>query len=162
MMTYKTDLAAPGTCLLAGVFDEAAYPAGDAWIFPRLALDDACILALWMNSTFFLVDLLVNRTEQRGAWMRFDKPVLNQLMILNPSRLLQSQRQQLLGLYARTRLDSLPSLLVQLTQARRLTMDEGILRILGVSRQKAALLATKAVSAALEAISDLAATMRGD
>lgn len=162
IMAYKADLGAPGTHLVAAVFDEAAYPAGDAWVFPSLPLDEARILALWMNSTFFLIDLLVNRTEQRGSWMRFDRPVLDQLLLLDPTMLSRAQRQQLLDLYTRVQLISLPSLLSQLTQANRRMVDEGILQILGLKDENAAALATKSASAAQEAVSDLVTMMRGD
>jgi hypothetical protein len=162
IMAYKADLGAPGTHLLAAVFDAAAYPAGDAWVFPSLALEQARILALWMNSTFFLVDLLVNRTEQRGSWMRFDKPVLDQLLLLDPTLLSQTQRQQLLELYARVHLTSLPSLLSQEAQTNRRMIDERILRVLGMKGESAAALARKSASAAREAVSDLVMMMRGD
>jgi hypothetical protein len=147
---------------LAAVSNDAAYPAGDAWIFPSLALEQARILALWMNSAFFLVDLLVNRTEQRGSWMRFDKPVLDQLLLLDPTALSQTQRQQLLDLYAKVHLTSLPSLLSQLAQTNRRMIDQRILQILGIKGESAAALATVSASAAQEAVSDLVTMMRGD
>lgn len=162
IMAYKADLGAPGTHLLAAVFDDAAYTAGDAWVFPSLALEQARILALWMNSTFFLVDLLVNRTEQRGSWMRFDKPVLDRLLLLDPTMLSQTQRHQLLDLYAKVHLTSLPSLLSQTAQTSRRMIDERILRILGIRGESAAALASKSASAAMEAVSDLVTMMRGD
>jgi tRNA1(Val) A37 N6-methylase TrmN6 len=162
IMTYKADLGAPGAHLLAAVFDAAAYPAGDAWVFPSLALEQARILALWMNSTFFLVDLLVNRTEQRGSWMRFDKPVLDQLLLPDPTMLSQTQRQQLLHLYAKVHLVSLPSFLSRTLQRSRRIIDERLLQILGMKGESASALATKSASAAQETVSDLARMMQGD
>jgi hypothetical protein len=162
VMAYKMDLGAPGTHLLAAVFDAAAYPAGDAWVFPYLPLDAARILALWMNTSFFLLDLLVNRTEQRGSWMRFDKPAMNQLMLLDPTLLSWAQQRQLLNLYTRIQLTSLPSLLCQLGQVYRRTIDTDILRILGVTKQNVVALATESASAARESISELVTMMRGD
>jgi hypothetical protein len=161
VMLYKADLAALGTRVLAASFDEAAYPAGDAWIFPRLPLEEARILALWMNSSFFLVDLIVNRTEQRGSWMRFDKPVLDDLRLLDPTMLSAAKRRHLLNLYARIQRVSLPPLLSRQVQANQHMIDAGILRILGAKRADADDLAKKFASAAEEAVADLAAIMRG-
>jgi tRNA1(Val) A37 N6-methylase TrmN6 len=162
VMAYKADLGAPGTHLLAAVFEAAAYPAGDAWVFPNLPLDQARILALWMNTTFFVLDLLVNRAEQRGSWMRFDKPSVDQLLLLDPTRLSRTQRRQLLDLYARVQHTPLPSLLSQLGQTHRRMIDEEVLQILGMEEGDAATLTVKSASAALEALSELVTVMRGD
>jgi hypothetical protein len=115
-----------------------------------------------MNTSFFLLDLLVNRTEQRGSWMRFDKPAMNQLMLLDPTLLSWAQQRQLLNLYTRIQLTSLPSLLCQLGQVYRRTIDTDILRILGVTKQNVVALATESASAARESISELVTMMRGD
>jgi hypothetical protein len=115
-----------------------------------------------MNTTFFVLDLLVNRAEQRGSWMRFDKPSVDQLLLLDPTRLSRTQRRQLLDLYARVQHTPLPSLLSQLGQTHRRMIDEEVLQILGMEEGDAATLTVKSASAALEALSELVTVMRGD
>jgi hypothetical protein len=40
-------------------------------------------LAIWLNSTLGILSVLSNRQETRGAWMKFKKPVLEKLPVLD-------------------------------------------------------------------------------
>lgn len=58
-------------------------------------------LALWLNSTVGLVVLLAHREETRGAWVKFKKPVLAGMPVLNVGALSPGQRQSLAAAYDR-------------------------------------------------------------
>jgi hypothetical protein len=47
-------------------------------------------IALWLNSTPGLILLLAHRTETRGAWVKFKKPSLEEMPVLNVAELPKS------------------------------------------------------------------------
>ena len=56
-------------------------------------------LALWLNSTLGIFLLVANRQETEGAWMKFKKPVLSSLPVLNLGSLSDKQLSQLSAAY---------------------------------------------------------------
>ncbi len=58
-------------------------------------------LSLWLNSTLGLLLLLAHREETEGAWMKFKKPVLAALPVLDVGLLSNRQRKGLSSVYDR-------------------------------------------------------------
>lgn len=58
-------------------------------------------LVLWLNSTLGVLLLCVHREETQGAWVKFKKPVLSAMPVLNLASLSQSQLRQLATAYDR-------------------------------------------------------------
>jgi len=58
-------------------------------------------LVLWLNSTLGLLILLAHREETQGAWMKFKKPVLSELPVLDIRALPSRKRSSLANAYDR-------------------------------------------------------------
>ena len=56
-------------------------------------------LAIWLNSTLGLLLLIAHRQETRGAWVKFKKPVLSDMPVLDVRSLDQGQRKRLSDAY---------------------------------------------------------------
>jgi type I restriction-modification system DNA methylase subunit len=67
------DLSSPGTFFLAFCSRIEVAPTWSFWSLPCPKYDQAVILALWLNSTFALAELLRRRTEVRGTNMKWRK-----------------------------------------------------------------------------------------
>ena len=52
-----------------------------------------------MNSTIGVITMLANRTDTKGPWIKFKKPNLNNLKILDINNLTQLQIDEFLKLY---------------------------------------------------------------
>ncbi|MBI2918400.1 MAG: hypothetical protein HYY01_10455 [Chloroflexi bacterium] len=58
-------------------------------------------LALWLNSTLGLLVLWSHREETRGAWIKFKKPVLSAMPVLDVTALAPAQKGELVSAYDR-------------------------------------------------------------
>jgi hypothetical protein len=57
------------------------------------------VLTLWLNSTLGLLSLIAARVDTRAAWVELKKPILKEVVVLNPIALSSSQRQKLIQTY---------------------------------------------------------------
>jgi len=64
-------------------------------------------LVLWLNSTLGILSLMGERQETEGAWVKFKKPVLSQMMVLDVRKLKRRARKKLSDAYDRIALESL-------------------------------------------------------
>jgi hypothetical protein len=69
ILSRRVDLSAPGTSAIAFYSDNPAVGI-DLWGIQNVQKDYAKILALWLNSTLNLLQILILRTETRGAWIK--------------------------------------------------------------------------------------------
>jgi len=58
-------------------------------------------LALWLNSTLHILIVLANRVETQGAWVKFNKPTLANLPVLNVKKLTPKRLDSLAEAYDR-------------------------------------------------------------
>jgi len=128
----KFDFSASGTSVFAFYSDLPAAP-GDLWGMAGLEADEARILAAWYNSTPNLLQMFLNRTETRGAWMKIDASALRQSYVLNYPGLQTSEKRELLSIMKRMAATKSPSILNQLNNHYdlRRELDEAILEVLG-------------------------------
>lgn len=109
----KFDFSASGTSVFAFYSDLPAAP-GDLWGLLGLESEEARILAAWYNSTPNLLQMFLNRTETRGAWMKIDASALKQSYVLNYPELRASEKRSLLSTIRRMAEVKCPSILKQL------------------------------------------------
>jgi hypothetical protein len=134
-LVRRADLSSPGTCLLAFYSEQQVVPPGLAWSL-KIERENAKFLALWFNSTFHLLQLLIYRKETRGAFLQLDKYVLNTLLIPDPARLTEEQKNRLLQVFEEVRDAEFPSLVEQLDKAYavRRKIDATWLEVLSESK----------------------------
>lgn len=73
------------------------------------------ILVMWLNSSFGLISLIAARVDTEGAWVEVKKPILEALLVLDPTELGEDERQKLIDGYdrlARTELRQIPDVAV--------------------------------------------------
>ncbi|MEM1668713.1 MAG: N-6 DNA methylase [Thermofilaceae archaeon] len=85
------------TMRLASVFSYEKVLAAQWWTFvPHTQdIDAEKALVIWLNSTLGLLMLLGHRTETEGAWVKFKKPVLEQMPVLDVRSINESARRKL-------------------------------------------------------------------
>jgi hypothetical protein len=134
----KFDLSAPGTRLV-GFYSSIPLTPGEFWTLTNLDSEFSRILSLWFNSTPNLVQMFLNRTETRGAWMKNDVGTLKDTYILDPRSLENSERTTLLEVFDLLSTSQFPSILEQMKTIypARKKMDEALLRIIGFSEYEA-------------------------
>lgn len=131
VLMRRADLSAPGTRLLAFYSEIPMAPPGVAWSI-KISDVDAKILALWLNSSFNILQILLYRKETRGAFLQLDKYVLKHMLVPDLTKLSEDDVKFLTEIFSRVKNVEFPSILDQLKmkyEARRL-IDEAWLRIL--------------------------------
>jgi hypothetical protein len=100
----------------------------------RDGLDDrhAKALTLWLNSTLGLFLLIANRLETHGAWVKFKKPTLHNLLVLDVRKLKDAQLRQLTNAFDRLADVPLHPLPQMADDEGRAAIDEAISQVLGL------------------------------
>ncbi len=132
IISRRFDLSAKGTKLLA-FYSSAPIFGVDMWSVKGFCDDDAKIFALWFNSTLNLLQMLIHRTETRGAWMKLHEYQIRDSMMLNFKALTSEERKNLLDLFDKLKKQEFPSVLEQLKTKfpPRVEIDKTIFRVLG-------------------------------
>lgn len=147
----RLNLSAPGTSALAFFSDIEAAPTKLLWSI-KLPEWKGKLLALYLNSSFNLLQTLLNRTETEGAFIEVSEYVLSKFLTPNLEDLSSEQRSYLLSVYEQVKDTNLPSLMEQLqlkNNARR-RIDKAWLKILGYKGDKEELLTRLYLSLAKE------------
>jgi type I restriction-modification system DNA methylase subunit len=85
------DLSSPGTFFIAFCSETEVAPTWSFWSLPCLKYDDAVVMALWLNSTFALSNLLKSRTEVRGTNIKWRKKDIENLPVADIGRLSEKE-----------------------------------------------------------------------
>lgn len=135
VLARRLDLSAPGTRLIAFA-SQTPIIGIDMWSLKGANLQDAQILALWLNSTLALLQILAERTETRGAWMKIHEYMLQKILVPDPAKLTPQQKTQLHKLYKEIAAKPWPSILNQLKSGNpyRRKLDKAWLQILNPSQ----------------------------
>lgn len=128
----RVDISATGTHALAFYSDENFAPPGLAWSI-RIDPENAKILCLWFNSTINILQMLIQRKETRGAFLQLDEYVLEELNVVDITKMSNDDKKLILGTFEKVRNLTLPSILEQLKNmhSARLWIDKAWLRVLG-------------------------------
>ncbi|MBF8264362.1 MAG: hypothetical protein HW384_226, partial [Dehalococcoidia bacterium] len=119
---------------LAAVRLEKQALSNSWWPFKLAEGDDGVekSLVLWLNSTAGLLLLLSHRLETEGAWIKFKKPVLEGLPVLDTHALSLVQKQQLVAAYDRLCQSPLLPFPEMAHDPTRVQIDEAIQQALGL------------------------------
>lgn len=110
----RFDMGSPNTHHLGYYSDvERVFP-GTTWVFKDLTKDEAKIVSLWANSSFHILQVLVNRIPTRGTWMEFTGYLLDELKILDPKNLNKKEKEDLLKVFNDISKQEFPSIVEQL------------------------------------------------
>jgi hypothetical protein len=74
------------------------------WSIKGFTNDEAKIFTLWFNSALNLLQLLIHRTETRGAWIKLHEYQIRHALMLNPKILTQQEKSALLDLFEKLRI----------------------------------------------------------
>ncbi len=142
-LAYRIDLGGPGTIHLS-VFSNSLFFVGrGGWGFRNLSTEDAKLLCLWFNSSLFLIQMLEQRTQTRGTWVRLDKKRIARTNVPDFASLSHSQRERLLRTFDELSKLEFPSLLNQLKTSftGRRAIDDAWLQVMdGSSVEKSHLI----------------------
>jgi len=129
----RFNISAPGTRLLACYSSKDFTPTKMLWAVRDIDQQDAEILALWLNSSLNVLQILLERIETEGAFFELSEYVLNTFFILDPRNLDRAEREYLGKVLRKSANITLPSILQQLKEKDRnlVRIDEAILRTLG-------------------------------
>jgi hypothetical protein len=98
------------------------------------------IMVLWFNSSLGLLSLVAARVDTRGAWVDLKKPILEDLLVLDPRKLRESARERLCETYdeiKKLEIQPLPQIAIDVVRekidnaiatALRITQDLGTYR----------------------------------
>lgn len=124
-------LSSPGTCLIAFYSDKPIVGV-DLWSLRGLKRDEAKILALWLNSSINILQLLYLGVACEGPWMKIHGYMLKRLLVPNLKNLTKRARRQLLKAFSEVENLTFPSISEQLekeNEARKI-IDKALLKAL--------------------------------
>lgn len=128
----RMDLSAPHTNALAFFSSIDAAPTKMMWSL-KVPDEEGKIIVTYLNSSFNLLQVLLFRAETRGAFIGLSKYILNDFLVVDPSKLSLNERGILLDVFEKVRGVELPSILDQLKRKNpyRQAIDRAWLEILG-------------------------------
>jgi Eco57I restriction-modification methylase len=137
VIARRFDISAPGTRLLA-YYSDQQFVGVDMWHLQNLKDDDAKIFCIWFNSTPNLLQIFIDRTETRGAWMKVHEYQIANQLVMNVHRLTVADKKLLLLLFEEIKDKEFPSIMEQLSKVNplRKEIDKVVLKILGFSDTK--------------------------
>jgi hypothetical protein len=137
LLSRRFDLSAPGTRHLAFYSSIPTFGI-DMWSVAGINSEDAKIMTFWFNSTINILQMLINRTETRGAWMKLHQYQIKDSMILNVKALSLKERRNILDLFNKLRKQEFLSIHEQLRGRfwARVEIDKAILKTLGFNEQE--------------------------
>ncbi len=89
-------------------------------------------LTLWLNSTLGLIILLLQRVETEGAWIKFKKPNLLAMPVLDPSEISDMSKERLCAAYDRLACESLLPFPEMTSDHVRVKIDKVISELLNI------------------------------
>jgi hypothetical protein len=136
LVSRRFVLGVPGTYHLCYYSDRPFAGPGIAWQMINMPDEDAKIIALWMNSSVNLAQVLINKIHD--VWIDFHEYVLTSNLVLDPSKLPAETRKSLLALFEEVRLAKFENLSDQYFKKSTLMdrIDREILGALGASKSE--------------------------
>jgi hypothetical protein len=90
------------------------------------------VMALWFNSTLGILSVIAARVDTEGAWVDIKKPILEELMVLDPRALNERQRRALVSVYDEAHRTELLPLTELAHDPGRIAIDEALMTALGL------------------------------
>jgi hypothetical protein len=125
-------LASSGTSLIA-FYSDIPTVGIDLWSLAKLDKDTAKILALWLNSSFNILQLLYIGVACEGPWMKLHGYMMDKLLVPDPTKLSVNEKKRALELFDKIGFSQFPSIVEQLRSNYfdRKLIDEFWLGVLG-------------------------------
>jgi type I restriction-modification system DNA methylase subunit len=159
VVSRRFDISAPNTMALAFFSNVVLSPCKMFWAIQGTDEKDSKILALWFNSTINIAQILSKRAETRGAFMGLDQYILQEFLVLNPSKMKPQHRDKLLRVFDQYAKTELPSIIEQLKTKNpvRRAIDLAILEALEIKGNHEELLdsAYTSISRTIETLATL-------
>jgi len=130
----RFNLSAPRTILFAHYSSHPFAASKMMYCFKYITESDAKILTLWLNSTFNILQVFLDRIETEGAFISLSKYSLLDSYILNPLKLSKEQKDAIFSLNDKIKNVEFPSLLKQLKGKfpARVEIDKLMLKVLSL------------------------------
>jgi DNA-binding ferritin-like protein (Dps family) len=132
LLARRPYLSSPGTCLIA-FYSKKPTVGIDLWSMRNISEDNAKILALWLNSSINILQLLYMGVACEGPWMKLHDYMLDRLLVPNPKKLTKKEKAELLKTFEEIKDTPFTSITKQLKNGdtNRKTIDKTWLSILG-------------------------------
>ena len=130
----RFDFTAEGFRLFSYYSDTPMVTTEMLWTISIEEIETAKILALWFNSSIFMLNLIISkRKETRGSFSQTDKYKILEFPILDINNLNDDEKDTLLNIFTQVKHVQFNSFLEQLREQNpnRVLIDKEILRILG-------------------------------
>jgi hypothetical protein len=156
----RFDLGGPGTAVLAVWTPHPFFLACDGFMVKGLTPREEKFVALWMNSTLFLGQLLAKQfTATRGTWMKLEKGAVDRILFPDIDTLGEDDWKRVETAFDVACKVSWPKLLDQLDgTGPRAKVDQFLLGLLGGDPART----TALQSGTLEVLESLQSAMKGD
>ena len=157
-------MAAPGTSCLALIAKKPVFLGTmDAWGV-RGDINWKYPLVLWYNSSLNLLLLLLNRTETRGSWVRYDKKTILNLKCPDFNSMSAKQLTESKEIFKQVAHVPLPPLFEQIKDEHpsRVINDMYWLKILGYKKREAKKILEELYAVLLSEIETLSEMMKND
>lgn len=134
----RFNLYSRNTHLLAVYSDKKFVPTNKFLIFKINDLEKSKILALYLNSIIYLIQLFLNKSETTGQLIEIMQPDLALIDIIDIDKLSESEKKSLLKTFNKIANVELPSITKQLEERfpARVELDKNILKTLGFSNSQ--------------------------
>jgi type I restriction-modification system DNA methylase subunit len=158
-LARRIDLAASGTFHLGVYTSKPSFTGHGGWGFRNITDKQSKLLCLWFNSSLFIMQLLEQRTQTRGTWMRFDKHRYARTLIPDITALSTKEQDKLLEVYDELEQTEFPSLIEQFRTSfeGRKDIDSAWLEVMGIDSNNL----SKVLGLLHEYIYDTLNTLRG-
>jgi len=132
LLARRLYLSSPGTCLIAFYSDNPTIGI-DLWSLKGISKEDAKILALWLNSSINILQLLYMGVACEGPWMKLHDYMLDRLLVPDPKALTPKEKAELLRVFNNTKEIIFRSFMEQFKtrDKNRKTIDRAWLQVLG-------------------------------
>jgi len=134
----RFDISASGTDLMAFYSSTPMVAGVVTWPIYIPSDEDSKIIALWLNSSINVLQIILNRSETRGAFLEIGKYMLDEFSILDPKQLSKEEKSRLLDTFNVVKGVTFPSVLEQLRTRfpLRVEIDRAIFEIIGFSQNE--------------------------
>jgi hypothetical protein len=133
------------------------------WSVSGFGNEDAKIFCLWENSILSILQLIIERTETEGAWVKLHQSQIYNSYILNLDTIDTKERNMLLEVFDEISKDEFPSLVDQLRKRHplRIKLDKAIFTVLGFSSVQSEKVISNLYPSIVEEIEKLRSLMSG-
>jgi hypothetical protein len=162
LLANHVNVSAPNTSILAYYSSTPILVPRSMWSI-KIPDASAKIFTLWLNSTFNLLQILLQRRETEGAYIWFVASAIKEFLVPNINEMPKKEIKILLQIFGKYCNERFPSLLNQLKNRfpARVVIDKTLLRLLGFDDDEIDCILEYLYPALAKEIEQLKTLMRG-